>query len=649
MSRQQYNIKDLKDKFTRVNLFPVYNVGNLLQSIWENAKKCSGFSVEEKNLNEVFKDLHWLYRLGLDVYRKPIESLGKEETLWVLGIIMHICKEISLIEGPVQPVAGTLQTDYYQMAVWLRSHHDSLQTKRNLSINSSSFSEERPLFYSDTDSYIDISSHISSSSQNRLLPDPIWWNYSDPYYQQRSHDLFSFIFNTSSSNDGYILGQTIRFQIETVKLGARLVSEGIHQLGGLEEKIADVAPYVSQGYDFAEHTINTSITEIHRGLDSASTCFQQGCCGIYDCCNGIGSNLSECVSSAGDFLSNCGSGIGEILSNCLGCLCHFQNVCCCCGELNCNGGGGGDCSGLGVICTGICGAGVWCSNLCCGCIDTDSAHGDNGPHLLVDHHGLIKSGAGHLSIPLTNYFSNTVGSWLTGAYSLAFGPPAAYIVLQALWKFIRGGERQHTRSRDRLAALADLLSSTSLGSGLFFGGLYIPFGGAHTALSFGIFGAIAGKKIAHKYRQRRAAQTYGNFPSAKVEKYAMNREQLADLYCKLNQYQPGSDVGEQKKSFRTLLEKIPQEFKNSSYGFGKSPIEFFDAQETLEKVALYVRHAHVIAKTEKTQALNSQGVCGLYCSLYNGSYRSSDRRKNALTAIKEAREAKDPASLVTLS
>lgn len=702
-----YEFIDLRKKFITNNLFSVDNIGNELQSIWLNVNNDAKFhqTAEAQTLISIFY-LHWLYRLGVDVYAKQLEDLNSDETLWVMGRVLQVCVRMAQATGVKAEKFLHLSSLYYQMVVCLREHYDKIAkpaaAEQKLLIN-----EERDLeapFYSSSSS-----TYVVYSATYDPYPDPYWWQGYSADTRHR-HDPLIRITSPTYFNgpelDGEAWGYIIRFQVELIKAEIGLVREVIPEAVRFLEPVARQAGEVAlrmgetgvrairSGIDAAqplledikEHAVDAGhrvaetgqslVEQAHHGLshccstmgDALKECGSgiahgaQDCCsgvgqGFGDCCTGVGRGLSDCLGGIGQCTSNCGTGIWDCFSGCCSgfgdCLSGCGGVissCNCNCNCNCGDGGGELCGG----CFTVCGAGImYCASLCCGSSDSGSSNssggnnggGGDGVHHSLGQHSVVKSSAAHASA----FFAPTWGTLLTGAYALILGTPAAYSNLRSAARILGLGEEKQkpTRSRDRGASAKDLIGASMLGTALFVTGWFIPFGGPHTALAFGVAGAHLGQRASQYQRKAKESQTYGG--SRKPAKYMVTYAVLKELF-KDQSYieQAGASITARQTCYEKMLRGVLDQIEPGHSALdGRSRSEFLAAQERLDMIGIVIQGCARAAFFEKSEVLKTHGLSGgvrglarSYRGLFGGYRARTPRGEDVAAVIKQLHQGK---------
>ena len=236
---------------------------------------------------------------------------------------------------------------------------------------------------------------------------------------------------------------------------------------------------------------------------------------------------------------------------------------------------------------------------------------DGGLHQAMHASGLGKTGAMHVSLSTSKLFAPTVGTYLTGAYVLAFAPPVLYNLWHSAVKLIKGGDHKETASRDRKASARDLLIKSSLGAAAFFGGLYIPWGGIHTAIAFSIAVTYLSDQVSKAWRKKNERDTFGGYPH-KPQKYIPGRAALEQLfYSSEAMEQPGLDLATREKFFQdALTEALRNSGGDEEKGMfpGRSQAAFLAAQERLDNVGYIIKNCAEAAFSEKAEVLKTHGT-----------------------------------------
>lgn len=663
MSKRPQNEFELEKLIRRKNVFSGNSIGNYLQSIWTLEKNDIERSEESVRLKSIF-DLHWAIRLGVDVYEKSIHQLTIHEALFAMGRILYVNVLLSINEGPRGEIAKRLSVSHYQIIACLRQYHDRLKQKERaktennsdtfpLTINSYSDEEDEKVIFR-SDSYNSNASYRSFNfgySTYDPLPDYLWWNgFGDG--MQKHHDPLMALVSPSYYNGeawGYIVEWKLRATMDMVNLTA----DGIHHVMGSLPQIMGEAKHI---IEIGAHAVESGVSVLQHDVINVGhnvVVGAQNCCGDavhnwVDCCTGVGQRLCDCLGGVGHCLIDCTCGffnsvdgcfgvLGDCLSNCGGIICDFR--------CDCGGGGGEICGGC---CAGCCAIGVWCSSRCCPASSGD----DGGLHQVIHTSGLGKTGAMHVSLSAGKLFApDQVGSYLTGAYVLAFAPPVLYNLWHSAVKLIKGGDHKETASRDRKASAQDLLIKSSLGVAAFFGGLYIPWGGIHTAISFSIMTTYLSHQLSKTWRKKNESHTFGDFPH-KPQKYIPGRAALEQLFYSSEALeQPGLDLETREKFYRDALTEALRNLggdDGKEIFPGRSQAAFLAAQERLDNVGYIVKNCAEAAFSEKSEVLKTHGIFshgfyGLYRSyrgLFGGHYHQTDQRKELLSAIQGLREGR---------
>jgi hypothetical protein len=706
MSRRPQNEFELEKLIRRKNIFSGNSLGNYLQSIWALEQINIQRSEESARLKPIF-DLHWAIRLGIDIYEKSIDQLTIHEALFALGRVLYVNVLLSVNEGPRGEIAKRISASHYQIIAYLRQYHDRLkETEKERKQADEKTSDDFHLFInSDSDGedeknivnsgYESFNSGSSSSFSYNPLPDYQWWDGFG--HEEHHHDpLMALVSPSYSSGEvwGYIVNWRLRATVDVIDLaadGIRYVVDKVPHVVGETKEIIDAGVHVAkdvidqttngihnvvdqlpQVVETGKRAVESGFSVLHQDLSDVGHHIADGaqnCCGDVihrwsDCCTGIGQGLGDCLSGLGHCLMNCTcgifdtldrgfvvvgdclSGMGDCLSGCGGVICNFR---CDCG----GGGGGGEiCSGS---CAGCCAIGVWCSSLC-SCCPTYSSD-DGGLHQGMHASGLGKTGAMHVSLSTSKLFAPTIGTYLTGAYVLAFAPPVLYNLWHSAVKFIKGGDHKETASRDRRASARDLLMKSSLGAAAFFGGMYIPWGGIHTAINFSIAVTYLSDQISKAWRKKNERDTFGGYPH-KPQKYIPGRAALEKLFISSEELEQPGLAGREKVFQKALTAAL----RNSEVGeekikpLGRPQAAFLAAQERLDKVGYMIKSCAEAAFGEKAEVLKTRGltngICGLvrsYGGLFGGHYRQTDQHKKLLSAIQGLREGRITETAETLS
>jgi hypothetical protein len=618
--------REFANSLKEINHFSVHNLGNYLQSIYLEQKFQPG------KLKKIF-DLHWLERLGVDIYAKTLPELTIQETLFAMGRILYV--NFLLFENGAAELKITAQ--YYQIIAFLVRHHDHLQNNikkesKNtvLSINSSTSDDDDIIFSEPSRSYLSLPIHETP------VPDPDWWRGLSDGMSHHHDPLMMMVSPRYLQGEvwGYMVKLPMRSAVQLINLEVNTVHEIIHFVPQILGEVKDLAV---NGFHGIESGIDVTIQAAHSA-----------CSAMSDCCTGLGQALIDCLGGACHCLygvvngvcngmSGCFEATGNCLSGCEGIICNLSSCSCQCGE--CRDGGGELCGCCGSIVGAIA---TCCAHICCGCCSPEHPNDGGGGMHGIHHYGLAKTGLAHLSISTSQFFAPTVGTFLTGAYALVFGAPVIYNLWHSAVKLIRGGERSETRSRDRKASFQDLVVKSSLGAGLFFGGLLMPLGGPHTALSFGIMGTFLGDKISKKLRKDKESQTYGGYPR-KAGKYVPTGETMEKLYYSDESVeQPGLPQTYIAELYQNSLNAVLRncgDVNESKNLPGRSRVSFLAAQRRLDDISYVIKNCAETAADEKTSILQQHGLSHGFCGLlrsYGGLFehhRQTELRKNMLATI----------------